>query len=185
MEKQSSKYEHALAFATKAHEGQTRKDGVTPYITHPIGVAKLVKRLGGSEDQQIIGLLHDVIEDCDGYDYPVIEQEFGTYIAQGVDALTNTSKQDHPEMNRAARKAFDNRRLRLIPMDYKEVKLADIHYNVHDLKGLQSGFIPKFLGEKHNQLHALFDLYSEDEMRAGALKMLREALAHIDRKLNE
>ena len=28
----------ALEIATKAHEGQFRKDGITPYITHPVAV---------------------------------------------------------------------------------------------------------------------------------------------------
>lgn len=36
-------YEQALEFATKAHEGQFRRDGVTPYIEHPKRVAKMAR----------------------------------------------------------------------------------------------------------------------------------------------
>lgn len=51
--------------AERLHEGQMRKDGKTPYITHPRAVAKAVLD-NGNTDETIIAaaLLHDVIEDC-------------------------------------------------------------------------------------------------------------------------
>ena len=39
-------YVKALAFANEKHAGQTRKDGDTPYIVHPIAVAELVRKAG-------------------------------------------------------------------------------------------------------------------------------------------
>ena len=48
------------AIATKAHEGQCRRDGVTPYIEHPKAVAAIV---GGDEKAEMVAWLHDVIED--------------------------------------------------------------------------------------------------------------------------
>jgi len=45
--------------AREAHEGQTRRDGETPYITHPEAVASRVD----SPDLKVIAWLHDVIED--------------------------------------------------------------------------------------------------------------------------
>ena len=53
----------ADALACEAHAGQVRKGTDIPYIEHPRGVAALVKVYGGSEDQQIAALLHDVLED--------------------------------------------------------------------------------------------------------------------------
>lgn len=157
--------QEAKTFATQAHAGQFRKCGVTPYITHPIGVANIVAKAGGTTDQIVIALLHDVIEDCEGYDYEVIADAFGEKIAEGVQDLSNTSKQDRPELNRAQRKTLDNARLANIPQDIKEVKLADIYYNVHDLKGMDEGFIPRFLQEKFNQVQSLMaEFVMGDEM---------------------
>ena len=50
--------------AAKAHTGQTRKDGVTPYIVHPARVATLVSHFGGSHIAILSAWLHDVFEDC-------------------------------------------------------------------------------------------------------------------------
>ena len=50
----------AQDIAYEAHLGQTRRNGFTPYITHPATVAK---RCHG-EDAQVVAWLHDVLEDC-------------------------------------------------------------------------------------------------------------------------
>lgn len=54
----------ALAMAHAAHATQKRKGTDIPYISHPLAVAALVLEYGGSEDQAIGALLHDVIEDA-------------------------------------------------------------------------------------------------------------------------
>lgn len=47
------------------HEGQTRKDKVTPYISHPIRVTSLLRSAGVHDDYLLsAAVLHDVIEDC-------------------------------------------------------------------------------------------------------------------------
>ncbi len=52
--------EHAIALAIQAHQGQVDKAG-QPYILHPL---RVMFRLSG-ETEQIVGVLHDVIEDSD------------------------------------------------------------------------------------------------------------------------
>ena len=45
------------------HEGQTRANGVTPYIEHPKKVAELVEKFGGSEFCIALAWMHDILEE--------------------------------------------------------------------------------------------------------------------------
>ena len=56
--------EKAIEFIKQKHGNQKRKQG-TPYYTHPIAVAKLLKEKGFPIEYQIAGLFHDLIEDTD------------------------------------------------------------------------------------------------------------------------
>lgn len=53
----------AIEFATKAHAGQYRKGTGIPYITHPLGVSKILIENGCPEHVIVAGILHDTIED--------------------------------------------------------------------------------------------------------------------------
>lgn len=56
----------AAAFAADRHRRQKRKDHeATPYINHPLEVARLLAEEGGVRDAEVLAaaLLHDVIED--------------------------------------------------------------------------------------------------------------------------
>lgn len=56
-----SQIEIAYRIASKAHEGQKRRDGTTNYIHHPADVAN---RLQGESDEVVAtAWLHDVLED--------------------------------------------------------------------------------------------------------------------------
>ena len=56
--------ERAVDFATKKHEGQTRKSG-EPYIIHPLAVATILVDWGMDTDTVVAGVLHDTVEDTD------------------------------------------------------------------------------------------------------------------------
>ncbi|MDQ1341186.1 MAG: diphosphokinase / guanosine-3,5-bis(diphosphate) 3-diphosphatase, partial [Campylobacterota bacterium] len=58
----TDKIKNSIEFATKAHEGQTRKSG-EPYVVHPILVSAIVAAIGGDETMIIASILHDVVED--------------------------------------------------------------------------------------------------------------------------
>lgn len=76
--------EKAVIFAANAHKGQKRKGTSTPYIIHPMEVAVIAS--GMTDDIEIISaaVLHDVVEDCDGYSFTQLEQEFGKKVASLV-----------------------------------------------------------------------------------------------------
>src|SRR3712207_5852899 len=62
----TTRFDEAFRYAHEAHAGQMRKGTETPYIGHLMGVASIVLDDGGSEDEAIGGLLHDVAEDQGG-----------------------------------------------------------------------------------------------------------------------
>ena len=86
----SARYSEAVAYAVSAHEGQTRKGTPHPYIAHPIAVSALVIEHGGSEDQAIAGLLHDVLEDCGEHHAAEIEARFGSQVIEIVTSMTDS-----------------------------------------------------------------------------------------------
>jgi (p)ppGpp synthase/HD superfamily hydrolase len=90
-------YLAALAYATKAHGGQLRKGTEIPYITHPMGVASIVLDYGGTQEQAIAALLHDVVEDCGGVPrLDDVREVFGRRVADIV-ALCSDSLRDSGE----------------------------------------------------------------------------------------
>jgi guanosine-3',5'-bis(diphosphate) 3'-pyrophosphohydrolase len=116
----------AQEFASEAHKGQYRKDGITPYIEHPKGVVRLLKE-NGVYDENILcaAWLHDTMEDCD-VTKECLEQEFNPEIARMVSALTrDVKREEYIE------------RIRNADYSVQIVKLGDVIYNSGDLfKGI-------------------------------------------------
>lgn len=83
----------AFALAALVHEKQKRKSTDIPYISHPMGVAAQVSVWGGSEDQFIAALLHDVVEDGGAQYMPVIEEHFGKHVLDLVMACSDAAPQ--------------------------------------------------------------------------------------------
>ena len=83
----------AFALAALVHEKQTRKSTDIPYISHPMAVAAQVSVWGGSEDQFIAALLHDVVEDGGAQYMPVIEKHFGKHVLDLVMACSDAVPQ--------------------------------------------------------------------------------------------
>jgi (p)ppGpp synthase/HD superfamily hydrolase len=78
----------AYELAAEAHGGQTRKDGTTPYLGHPLAVTRELRRNELPEDTQVAGLLHDVVEDSEVTVGEVTER-FGVHVGELVAALTD------------------------------------------------------------------------------------------------
>jgi (p)ppGpp synthase/HD superfamily hydrolase len=78
----------ALEWSERAHAGQTRKDGIASYLVHPLAVASLVLRFGGSQEQAAAALLHDTLG-LSGISLDSIRAEFGEKVAALVDAFVD------------------------------------------------------------------------------------------------
>jgi (p)ppGpp synthase/HD superfamily hydrolase len=91
-----SRLAEALRFALQSHGGQTRKGSDVPYASHLLQVSGLVLEHGGDEDQAVVGLLHDVLEDCEGVDAQMLCARFGDDVARMVQSLTDVLEGDSP-----------------------------------------------------------------------------------------
>lgn len=80
--------EKAIALALKAHEGQMRKEALTPYIVHPVRVAILLARYGFSDTVIAAGLVHDVVEDT-SVSLDDVRRELGDAVAALVAPVTH------------------------------------------------------------------------------------------------
>lgn len=80
----------AKAIAEKAHEGQKRRDGVTPYIKHPEAVAARV--YGESDYVRAAAWLHDVLEDTSENIESLREAGVPLEVIEAVQVLTKTGE---------------------------------------------------------------------------------------------
>lgn len=88
----------AFAFAMH-HHTEPRKGGSIPYISHLMGVSSLVFEFGGSEDEAIAGLLHDLVEDTD-VEIDEVQVLFGDVVA---DIVAGCSEKKHEDDNTVER----------------------------------------------------------------------------------
>ena len=85
-----STLERAIQIATEAHKGQFDKAG-REYIGHPIRVTEM----GKTEDEKIVGVLHDVIEDTD-WTFERLEAEgFSQEVINALRCVTKTSENEN------------------------------------------------------------------------------------------
>jgi len=80
----------AFAFAEEHHKDQQRQSG-EPFITHPLGCARIVAGLGMDDTSVVAALLHDTVEDT-GATIAEVEREFGPTVGTIVDGVTKLSK---------------------------------------------------------------------------------------------
>ena len=84
-----STLERAIQIATEAHKGQLDKAG-RDYIGHPLRVMEM----GKTEDEKIVGVLHDVIEDTD-WTFEMLEAEgFSREVIEALKCVTKLSENE-------------------------------------------------------------------------------------------
>lgn len=85
-----STLERAIQIATEAHKGQLDKAG-RDYIGHPLRVMEM----GKTEDEKIVGVLHDVIEDTD-WTFEKLEAEgFSREVIEALKCVTKLSENEN------------------------------------------------------------------------------------------
>ena len=82
--------ENAIKIAVEAHAGQVDKGG-NPYILHPLRVMLSLD----TEEERIVGVLHDVVEDCEGWTWERLEdQGCSDKIIEALQSVSKTPKEE-------------------------------------------------------------------------------------------
>ena len=107
----------AIEIAASAHKNQADKGG-SPYILHPIRVMMSLD----TEDEKIVGVLHDVVEDSDVWNFKRLREEgFEENILSALKSVTKGSEDE--DYQKFIKRAGQNEIGR-------NVKIADIKDNL-------------------------------------------------------
>lgn len=150
----------AITIASQAHAGQRRKYVNTPYLSHCLEVVNILIE-HGIDDQVMLAAaaLHDVIEDCEGWDVWQLNVELFRHgdddqrfrLVELVQQLTEPAHQG----NRATSKALECVRLSKISADAQTIKYADLISNTGSIVQHDEGFAKVYLQEKWNILKVM------------------------------
>ncbi len=176
--------DRAIRAALAAHAGQRRKsDEGTPYIAHPFHVALILARLGCPPRILQAALLHDVVEDCEGWTTARVEHEFGAGVASVVAELTEDKSRTWEE-----RKHAQILHAPLLSRDALAVKSADKLHNLRtlalDLRAApdRDAFWTRFRGGRERTLSHARELVNALATRCDPRLAadLREAIDDLD-----
>jgi len=110
----------AKIIANRCHLGQTRRDGITPFITHVERVVKRCERYG--VEAEIVATLHEILEDSPITLNDLERKGFSNNILEAVSCLT---KDNHQSYSAYINGIKNNNLARL-------VKIQDILDNISD-----------------------------------------------------
>jgi len=128
-------FKKAFLFAERAHRNQFRKDGITPYIVHPISVVKILSKIHADEDLLISALLHDVPEDT-SHDIEEVREVFGHNISFLVNGITKLSKVQY-QNNMPARSIGSLKKLFLHSAKDLRIIIIKLADRLHNMKTLE------------------------------------------------
>jgi guanosine-3',5'-bis(diphosphate) 3'-pyrophosphohydrolase len=120
----------ALGFAAHKHRNQRRKDvEASPYINHPIALARVLAVEAGITDEKtlVAEVLHDTLEDTETT-FDELRARFGRKVADVVAEVT-----DDKSLPKARRKALQIEHAPHLSKRARLVKLADKICNLRDM----------------------------------------------------
>lgn len=121
----------AMAYAAEQHKAQARKDEAqTPYIIHPVGVARILWEEGCVRDAFTLAaaILHDVIEDTSTTECE-LRQLFQGHVTGVVSEVS-----DPPDADYLTCRRLQEEHAPKMSVPARLVKIADKAYNVRDVR---------------------------------------------------
>lgn len=120
----------ALAFSADRHRLQRRKGAAaSPYINHPIEVARVLAHEGGIRDVDVLvaAVLHDTLEDT-ATTGDELRERFGGHVAGLVEEVTDNKALPAPERKRLQVEGAGS-----LSLAARLVRIADKVCNVRDI----------------------------------------------------
>lgn len=165
---------NAISFATRAHQGQFRNDGKTPYASHPFRVCTILSRVFGVDDLATLAaaVLHDTIEDAKT-DHDELSEAFGSRVADFVAALSKDKRLAEDERERSYHDG-----LAAAPVEVQLCKLADVYDNLIDSVGMDAKQRQKKIGKARHAVE-IFAPGFPDRWRH-VLELVREQIERAE-----
>ena len=149
-------------YVKNKHEGQKRKQR-TPYYFHPLKVQQILQEKGYSEEYQVAGLCHDLLEDTDATEQEILDLTN----EEVLKAVRLVTKEDGYKMQQYINRISEN------PMA-KAVKLADRLHNLQDAPLASKEFQIKYRRETEKWYLKLAEgTMFEEEIREAYQKLLK------------
>jgi guanosine-3',5'-bis(diphosphate) 3'-pyrophosphohydrolase len=165
----------AVSFAARAHRGQLRKDGETPYASHPFRVCLIVCHVFGIDDPEVLSaaLFHDTIEDTPT-DFDDLAERFGAKAAAWAAQLSKDKRLAEPQREEAYQAV-----LATAPWQVKLCKLADVYDNLLDSRKLSPEHRRRTCHRSRSYLRVLDDPTAPDKLRQ-AFDLVQRLLAEVE-----
>ena len=131
------KIEWAICRSAELHKNQVRRHSDIPYVAHPFAIAFHLQNYTDNEDIIVAALLHDVLEDVRGYEYPDLAKEFGKKVADIVQDVSeekspySTDKKDVETWKYRKERYIEN--LKRASREALFVSAGDKFHNLHSL----------------------------------------------------
>jgi (p)ppGpp synthase/HD superfamily hydrolase len=165
----------AYRYAAARHAGQVKDADGSPYLEHPVAVARIVDGAGYDEDVVAAALLHDVVEHA-GADIGEIRDEFGDGVADLVAAMTEPEDIEPWER----RKRAHRERIAAAGSRAGALFAADKAANVAALRrAIRGGGRPERIDRKLNHYRATLDMLRAEHVADPIATRLRDELDRL------
>lgn len=188
----------AIKLASRLHRDQVRNDSArTPYISHLIAVAMLIREATEDENVIIAGLMHDSLEDVNGYSYEKLVEDCGEKVANIVKHVTeplDASKSSYEQLPWLTRKEAYLATLREGGKESALVSVCDKIHNArcffYDIEKEGEEFLKRFSSGMHNRiwfqeqvLHIVSGKLGENHIYVQELAKLTQELHTLNQKM--
>ncbi len=155
------KIEQAIKAAALLHQDHFRKGEIElPYVTHLVAVMMILRDYTSEESTLVAAILHDTLEDTD-YTAEELETDFGSEVAELVQAVTEPREKDGVKLDWAEYKKGYAKQLRRGKVEAVQIAAADKIHNFRSTVDEYSNDHNAFLRDFGPKLDTRLEIYQD------------------------